>query len=486
MTGTANKLGATRVVAEAIAKVTYQDLPADVVEAIKKSIIDTLGVTLAATTLGGDGGSVAELVREWGGREEATILGFGGRVPVYGAVFAFGALAHQLDYDDVLGGGVVHPTAPTLSAALPMAERLGGVTGKEMIAAVALGNEMMIRLSRCVTTDLWGLGWLQPSLFGGFSAGTAAGKLLKLDADQLVDMLGLTMHQAGGTLESAYNPGSSWRGLRDGFAAKAGVTAALLAERGVPGDKQALEGKYGLLNLHLGGKCDPTILLGGFGETFSAARVGYKMWPSCAFTHGYLTAVSECVRRNGLVPDDVARITLSLGKGGEAWVEPREFRVKPTTSMDAKWSLPFLLGKMVQRGQVGLEDFTSSGLNDSAAHAIAQRVDWKIDPSLPTAGTGPGVVSISTQDGRTLSQRSEYSLGHPENPVTWDDLISKFKDCCRHSVHPLGDAEAQRIVDLVRNIEDMRDVGELLRRVSANGQAGQRPAERSKNVAHSI
>jgi 2-methylcitrate dehydratase PrpD len=189
------------------AQARYEDLPADAIEGAKKSILDTLGVILAASGVEPAVRGVAELVRESGGRAESSVLGFGGKVPAAMAAFANGAMAHCLDFDDHAPEGH-HPSSSIVPAALAVAERRGGVSGRDLIAAVAAGQDMFLRLRRNVG---WKQDWHLTTVLGVFSATASACRVLGLDADRTVNALGIASMQSCGTMELAYGVGSDPR-----------------------------------------------------------------------------------------------------------------------------------------------------------------------------------------------------------------------------------------------------------------------------------
>ena len=201
-----------------IVKTKYEDLPSEVVEITKKSILDTLGVIVGASTMGQGCKEIVDLVKESGAKGESTIIGFGGRVPSWMAGFANGSMVHQLDYDDV--GGAGHPSACIVPAAFAVAEEVGGVNGKEFITAVALSVDLNCRMGFAISRDKAdrpNIGWFIPPLVGYFTATAAAGRLLGLREEGMLDAFGHTLQQAAGSQQVSYSPGSIFRGIRDGF-----------------------------------------------------------------------------------------------------------------------------------------------------------------------------------------------------------------------------------------------------------------------------
>lgn len=460
---------AAQFFAEAVASVRYEQLAADVVETTRRSILDTLGVTVAASGVESRGpDAIRELATEWGGAPESTVIAYGGRLPAYLSAFVFGALAHSLDYDDFAQAAVAHPSAPTLAAAFPIAERVGQVDGRTFIAAVAAGVDVVVRLGNALHRSPVTSGWL-PATVGVFGATAAAARLLALSPQQTADAFGLALHQASGTAQCAFGVGSSFRALRDGFNAKSAVLTALLAQKGVSGDRDAFEGEAGLFHQFFGGAYDRDVLLDGLGRTLTGAQVGYKPWPSCGYSHLFLTALEELIGAHNLRPDQVTRIVAVGGDDPEfhAQLEPFEDRVRPRSPIDAKFSLPFQLGKMLTRRRLELRDFTTEGLNDTESEKSARKVTWRSDEALIGAAKfGPAIVEVETTDDRVLRARCDHALGHPDNPLSWERLTAKFRDAVDHAAAGIPDGAADRVVRHVEGLEDLEDVSVLVRALS--------------------
>jgi len=441
----------------------YEDLPRETVEVTKKSILDTLGVMLAASGLGEGCREMVSLVKEAGGREESTILAFGGKVPCWQAAFANGTMTHPLDYDDTHDGAAVHPTAATLPAALAVAERRGGVGGREFIAAIALGNDLVCRLGLAVTKGLAEHGWLPPQLFGVFGAALAAGKLLGLDEEGMVSALGLALSQAAGSAQVAFDPDCHVRAIRDAFTAKSGVLAALLAQRGILGCRNSLEGKAGLFPLYFKGDYNPEPLTSELGERFEGTYVSFKPYPSCRVTHPFLDAVLGLVKEHAIAPDEIAEVALRVGELGRALCLPEERRRRPSLSIEAKFSLPYSVAAALVRGKVTLNDFTPQALEDGEVLELARKVTWTFDPGMTRRGIEPAEVTIIHKSGARYSKRVEFAYGHPNNPISMEDIVAKFKDCASYSVKPLSSEAVEETVRMVTHLEEVADVAELAR-----------------------
>lgn len=446
-----------------ISQARYEHLPADAVEGAKKSILDTLGVILAASGVEPALRGVVDLVRETGGTAESTILGFGGRAPALMAAFLNGAMAHCLDFDDHAPEGH-HPSSSIVPAAFAVAERAGGISGRDLIAAVAAGQDMFLRLRRNVG---WKQDWHLTTVIGVFSAAAACGHVLRLNREQLVSTFGIAGMQSSGTMELAYGVGSDLRGMYAGFTSKAAVLAALMAQKGVTGTTSMFEGRAGLFNTYFEGKYDRAKMLEGLGSTYSGGSILYKPWPSCGLTHAYIHATMEMMKEQSLTISDIKEIRVYVGDFGNRLCLPLDARRKPVTFADAKFSIPFVVALAAARGNVKVSDFTGDTLNDPAVLSAAQKVvpitdssfDWKA--SLPE-----GRVDIVTNDGRMFTRLGDDVPGSSETPMTWDYISTKFSDAASlASLAPSG-AKIGQAQEMVRHLETLDDATEVLRVLS--------------------
>ena len=440
----------------------YDDIQEDARERAKQSILDTLGVIVAASSLDPGIKGVAELVFETGGREEATVLGFGGRVPAMMAAFANGAMAHCLDFDDHAPEGH-HPSSSIVPSAFALAERVGGISGKEMIAAVAIGQDIFLRLRRNIT---WREDWHLSTVCGVFGAAAAAARILKLNQDQVVSTLGIAGTQASGTMELAYGVGSNLRGMYAGFTSKSAVLSALMAQKGVAGVQSMFEGKAGLFNTYFEGKYNREKMLDGLGRDFTGASMLYKPWPSCGLTHSFIHATNKVVKENALTADDIVEIRVIVGDSQHLLCMPLETRRAPKVAVDAKFSIPFCVALAAVNGTVRLSDFTDEGLKNPRALAMAQKVTPVLDKSSNWTTKLPiGRVEIVAKDGRTLTGIGDMIPGDAEVPMDWNYLSEKFQEAMSFSLKPLSAGTIQGAAQMIRNLETMSDVAEVIRAI---------------------
>ncbi|MBI4191495.1 MAG: MmgE/PrpD family protein [Betaproteobacteria bacterium] len=460
----ASKQDAAWKLARHLADTRFEDLTLDAVEATKKSILDTLGVMVAASGIAPECRLLVDLIGEAGGKEESSIIGFGGRVPAWMAAFVNGALGHCLDYDDLFYEAPVHPSSPVVAAALAVAEREGHVTGKQFVTAVALGNDLTCRLGLAMR---WKMDWNPTTVLGAFGAAAASGKVLGLNEDELVSALGIALSEATGTQEMRYSVGNHLGGMRDGYPARGGVLSALMAKQGIIGPENCFEGRAGLFNVYFGGDVDRNALMRDLGKKFEGTRVAIKAWPTCGTSHVYIDATLRIASEQNLKPQDIAAITLHVGDFAMLHCQPIEERRRPQTSADAKYSIPFCAAIAATRRRVTINDLTLEGIKDPAVVDMAQKVNPKLDARFNAEkGEPPGMVEITAKTGKSYSKQLEFGYGHPGNPVSNEDVIQKFRDCVSCSAKPVSETAVERVIEMVMKIEEVRDIRDIVRPLS--------------------
>jgi 2-methylcitrate dehydratase PrpD len=446
----------TQAIARNIVNTTFDNLPEETVEATKKSILDILGVMFPPTTLVNTCLSVYELVKDAGGNPESTIIGFGGKVPCWEAAFVNGSLTHAIDFDDCVGleKPITHPTGSCFPAALAMAERIGHVSGRDFITAIALANDTDVRLAstpkRSVLTDY---PFFSITSFGIFSATTAAGKLAGLSEPEMINALGLALNRVSGVTRGLF--GSDIRAIRDSLSNKEGVLCALLAGKGVDACKDAIELFF---NIYYKDDINPENITLNLGKQFRGAEVGFKPWPSCLVTHTFIQSMLEAILKFNIQPDEVEEIVMHGNKLAEDLFTPSEIKQKPTTSITAKTAIPFIIGVALVNRNVTIANFLPENLENPEVLSIAKKVIFKMDPGL---GSFSSRVDIKTKSGKTYHAGVDVLRGSVQNPLSTEELVKKFKDCTRYARKPLSASTVDKVIDSILNLEKVKDIKEI-------------------------
>jgi len=442
--------------------VDYEDISAEAVNITKKDILDTLGVAVAASKEPVSE-EIVGLSREWGGKAESTILAFGDKVPAPMAAFINGTMAHALDYDDTHDKGIIHVGSSVVTASFAIAERLGKVNGKTLITAVALGDEMMCRMALATKAGPQTSGWHMTASYGYFGAAAAASKILALDESQVINAFGIAYSQSAGNMQCVIdNETALTKPLQVGFAAQGGVMSTLLSQKGLTGAQNSLEGRFGLFNLHHGGDYDRSALTDGLGEEFQMVNLSFKPYPCVRAAHLYIDAALQVVRDHNIRPEDIEEVTVFVNTEPHWLCYPLDLRRRPSEVVHAQFSIPYTVAVAILRGKVTIDDFTPKGIRDEKALAIAQKVTPKYDPTLSTRELPPARIEVKMNNGEIISSKLvTFAKGHPENPMSWDDLAAKFRDCAAHSIKPLRKGNIERVIDMTKNLDKVADVSEI-------------------------
>jgi 2-methylcitrate dehydratase PrpD len=447
----------TQAVVKNIVNTRFDNLPKEAVEATKRSILDTLGVMLPPTTLVNTCIAVYELMNEAGGKTESTLVGFGGKAPCWIAAYVNGSLTHAIDFDDCVGleKPLMHPTGSSLPAALAIAERKGKVSGKEFITAVALGNDLSVRLAACLKGNvIFGYPYFPITTFGVYAATAVAGKLLGLSETQTINALGLALNRVSGLTKGLF--GSDLRAIRDGLNGREGVLCALLASKGMDANKEAVEL---LFSQYYKNDVDMNNLTVNLGQHFRGSEVGFKPWPSCQGTHTYIQGVLKVVHDHDIRPEQVEEVTLHGCSEGQELFFPFEIKQKPTTSITAKVALPFAASVALVHRNVSIANFLPENLGDPAVLAMAKKMKFVLEP---TWGSFSSVVEVKIKDGQTYQAKTTILRGSIENPLSTDELIAKFKDCARYAKRPLAAANVNRLINEILNLEKVDDMSQIM------------------------
>ncbi len=450
----------SRRLSQYVFETEYEDLDAATIEATRKSFLDALGVTLAASGLCDACQAFVNLALEAGGKAQSRILGFRSKVPPALAAFANGAMAHALDFEDAHDRALVHPNAATIPAALAVAESLETITGRQFIAALAVGCDLVCRLGLAFTRNPIEYGWYPPPILGAFGAAAAAGKLLGLNPSQLCDAFSLTLCQATCSAELRFSPSSDLRAVRDAFSAQAGVVSAQLARRGVRGFEAPFEGRAGLYTLYAAGHYEPSRLTADLGRRFEGAYLSFKAWPACRGTHAFIEAALMILADHPIDPADIVRIQASISPLNRMLCEPLANKQRPVTAIDAKFSLPFVVATALSKGRVLLDDFLPQALEDTQVLTLAAKMTFRVDDSLDLVDATRGSLEIFTSRG-LFHQQVDIPLGHPDHPISKGALVEKFFNCAAKARHVPSEADLNRVIDRIWRLEEIDDIGIL-------------------------
>jgi 2-methylcitrate dehydratase PrpD len=440
----------------------YQDLPGAAVEAAKKEILDSLATALGGSSQAGIR-ELVDMMKEWGGAEQSTIIAYGMKCPAPNAAQVNGTMIHALDYDDGHPSGLVHIGCVAISTSFAVAERLGKVSGDKFLTAIALEADFMARLGLASRpgSNLIRSGWHPTTLYGYLGAAAISGILMGLDEERMVNALGIAYHQCAGNGQCVAD-GALTKRMGPGLAAKGGITAALMAERGITGAHNSLEGEKGMFNLYHDGDYDPKLLAADLGKRFEGINVSYKRYPCCGFTHSFIDATLAIMSKHDVTADKVREITAYGGESAYELCTPIEARRRPRNTVDSQFSIPWTIATALVKGKVFLDDFTEEAIKREDVLQAARKVTGEIDPNLNRHGVGPGRVKMVMQDGAEYTEEVGI-VGRSGGTISFDDCAAKFRDCSASSIRPISSDKVEKAIDLVSRLEQLDDAAEVIR-----------------------
>ena len=444
--------------AQHVCRTGYADLPASAVESARRDILDTFGCML-----GGSGSpGIDELfavISRWGGLAESRILLRGIRLPAPQAALLNASMGHALDFDDTLDtGGSIHPGVSVLGSVLAACDSLGGVkgvSGRDVLLAVALGLDVSCRIALASTLDR---GWHRTAAIGVFGANAAAGKLIGLSPERMLAAFGIAYSHAAGNRQCILD-GALTKRMQAGQAASAGVFSAALAQTGFTGARNIFNGRFGFLELYQPNGYDASALLRELGTAFRGEGLSYKPYPCGRPLHAAIdAALAARVRLAIERPDDIQSVTVEADPAGHNDQFDRgPAKRRPTQVVEAQFAQPFLIATALVHGKVGIAEV--DGLGDASVLALADRID-----GVARDGRAKGSLGITVQrtDGRSVTVEASAPIGSPEKPLSNTQLETKLRDCARNAARPLSDASVDAILAAVGRLETLPDARALM------------------------
>src|SRR6201991_3228566 len=415
------KVSVAQTLAEKIIAVKPGELPAITTRKCEDLLIDVVGLCVTAR----NEDYVASSLQGCDDDGPCTAIGHTRTLTAAGAAFVNGTAAHGEDFDDTFEGGPVHAGAVVVPAVLAACER-HNPDGRMAVIGIAVGTEVLCRLSLVVPKAVHKSGFHPTAIFGAVGAAAGVGAALGLNARQIVDALGIAGSMAGGIIE--YLAEGAWtKRLHAGWAAQSGIRAALLARGGFVGPRTVFEGVHGLFHgfAHTTNG-DYDALTGDFGMRWVKDTLAFKPYPCGTMAQPYI----DCARRlaaRGVKVDNIEAIVCEVAEGTvhRLW-EPLADKQRPRNGYAAKFATPYLLAAGFVHGGLGLGAFTGSAIADPHVLALAARVKYVIDPQNPYPNNYTGHVRATLKDGRVVEERQPYLRGGAQEPLTRQDVVDKF------------------------------------------------------------
>lgn len=435
---------------------SFQRIPGDALGVVKNVILNDLGATLGGATSDGCD-TVLKMVRDWGGKQEATVLVHGGKLPAHNAVLVNSAMARALDIDDHMPPGM-HLGASAIPTALAAAELAGGCSGKEFLTALALGFEMAVRINDASTYN----GFDPSGVCGIFASIAAAGRVLRLDRAQMWNALALGFNRPIQTFQSIVDGTTAVR-VGQGLISQGAVTSVRMAQDGITGPSNFLRGVFGYFHLYAGDRYESSEIVAGLGEEFHLERISFKNYPSCGGTIASTDAILDLMDRHDLSPDDVAHIDVKVTPyifnmtGGR-------FKIGSNPRVDAQFSIQYCVANALLRKGASLRHFDGEYIRDPQIMDLVARIDVTADPSLEGERQGSSLradMNVTTRVGDEYHVSVPIPSGFPGNALSDGRIVERFQEAARYG-GLLPEKNLEAMVDRVGRLEQTEDVRDLV------------------------
>src|SRR6202158_2588831 len=408
--------GLTEYVGKFVWQTKYEDIPGEVIELGKKSILDGLGLALAGSKA--QSGALCRQYLETVGvcDGKSTIIGSARKSSPRFAAFVNGVSIHADDFDDTqlavakdrVYGLLVHPTVPVLPAVLALAER-GGVSGKQLTLAYHVGVEVECKIAGAISPRHYQDGFHSTGTCGPFGSAAACARLQHFDVHKTLNAFGVVASLSGGLRE---NFGTMTKPFQAGHAAESGLQATEFAALGWTAAEQILEADRGFFHA-FGGSYDPSAILGHLGKpwTFAAPGISLRPYPSGSLTHPALTELARLIETNNIQAAQVEKVDV----GANHNMTTTLLRHQPKTGLEAKFSMEFCMAILLLERKAGLGEFSDKAVQRADVREMIRRINFYVDPEAESAGYDKmtSLLKIHLKDGRVITGRAAFVKGTP-------------------------------------------------------------------------
>ena len=460
--------GLTAYVGRFVATTTYQQIPEEVKELGKKSILDGLGLALAGSRA--ETGAISrKYVQQIGVcNGKATIIGSTQKTSPRFAALVNGISIHADDFDDTqlaaakdrVYGLLMHPTVPVLPAIFALAEQRA-VSGKEWMLAYHLGAEVECKIAEAISPRHYQDGFHTTGTCGPFGSAAACAKLLKFDLPKTLNAFGLAASQSGGLRE---NFGTMTKPFQAGRAAESGLVSAELVALGWTAAEQILEADRGFFHA-AGGSYDPSAIMDRLGNpwTFASPGVSLKPYPSGSLTHPAMTELARLIDAHKIQAAQVAKVDV----GANHNMTTTLLHHQPKIGLEAKFSMEFCVAILLLEHKAGLGQFSDKVVQRPDVQEMIRRINFYVDPEAESAGFDKmtSILKIHLTDDRVITGRADFGKGSPANPMSFEEAAVKFRGCAEFAEWPK--TKTENIIAFARSLEAAPDVSALSPLLSA-------------------
>jgi 2-methylcitrate dehydratase PrpD len=453
--------GLTQYVGQFVLQTKYENIPAEVIELGKKSILDGFGLALAGSRA--ESGPISrKYIEQCGGNGKATVIGTAMKTSPRFAALLNGISIHADDFDDTqlaaakdrVYGLLMHPTVPVLPAIFALAEQRT-ISGKEWLLAYQIGAEVECKIAEAISPRHYQDGFHTTGTCGPFGSAAACAKLLGFDLGKTLNSFGLAGSQSGGLRE---NFGTMTKPFQAGHAAESGLVSAELVALGWTAAEQILEADRGFFHA-AGGSYDPSAIMNRLGQpwTFADPGVSLKPYPSGSLTHPAMTELARLIQVNNIQAAQVEKVDV----GANHNMTTTLLHHNPKTGLEAKFSMEFCIAILLLERKAGLGQFSDKVVQRPDVREMIRKINFYVDPQADSAGFDKmtSILKITLKNGKVITGQAAFGKGSPANPMSFDEASEKFRGCAEFAEWP--QTKTGKIIAFVKALEAAPDMSAL-------------------------
>lgn len=452
--------GLTLKFAELVHALKYEAIPEEVTKKAKFIIRDGLGNQIAASAISEPARKVIEMVKEWGGKTESTVVGYGFKVPAPMAALCNAMMGHGVELDDAHGSGLIKAGSVMVPSLMALAEA-NNKSGKEVVTALIAGYEVAIRIAKAINPGHRQRGFHTTGTVSAIGVAAAGAKLLGCDVNAIASAIGLAAMQSAG-IQSYLDDPCMAKPFSPGKSALNGTMAAVMVSRGFTGPKKALEGREGFFNAY----CDDirvSDLLDGLGQKFAIMEVGFKPHAACRYAHGPIDLAQQFFHEDNVRLQDVDSIRVNMC---ELSIRQAS-KPKPPNLNAAMGSTQFSVALALEIGRNGLREYWDGFNNQKIHDASSTQTTLICEPVYGVTGR-QAAVELTLKNGKVLRREQPEPKGEPANPLTEQELSDKFTGLVKmvKGAQNLGPALSEKLM----NLENQASVSEIITSLKAQDE----------------
>jgi 2-methylcitrate dehydratase PrpD len=450
---------AIEALAANVLETRFEDFDPVTVKNARNRIIDVMGCAIGGAGAPGNQ-ALVDLVKDWGGKQEATILVHGGKAPAHNAALVNAIMCRSFDFEvmSVLVEGkqyAAHHAATMVMTALALAEA-EGKNGQEMITAMITGDDVTARVIAASDIDL-GLGWDGTGTYTAFGATAIAGRLLDLNKREMRNAFGIVLNNVASTVQGIWDGATTFK-YGQGSAAMNGIIAAKLAKKGWKGPDDALLGRFGFYALYTHGCKNPNLLTRDLGKKYYAEAV-YKPYPCCRATHSTIDAALAVITGHDIQTGAIDEVTISIPARLLDSFVAKPFQVREYPHCDAIFSLRYTCATALLHGCVKQQHFTPEAINDPGVNKLIAKIRLA---ALPETAPRAVTVRVKTRDGREFTGSAATGKGDPlDSPLSDAEIIAKYRSQVEFS-QTVRRENAEKLLESLQKLEKAASVAEIV------------------------